>query len=445
MESKTKIMVLAPPASGHVNPMCGLVYEICRQKEVEVIFYSEEKFQNTIDKTGAKFKSFCKEITEPQFQIDGQRYSVTYILSQKINYTFDVLPQLISEVETEKPDLIIYDSFFTPAKYLLEVLKTRDFPKTPKSVMFLPQFVINDRMVQSLRENAKETIWSMFSFITIFKDQLLLNWRFGISIYNPIKLLISSNDHLNVVGLIPEIQPYIEECDSTYKFVGSCISEDLRSAENYQDDKELESILKQIEVKQLGNNNKSDLKLIYLSLGTSFNINFFIYETVIEAVKNFNQKADRHLKSSQFRVIISTGDVCFNHFNEKISNGELTLPENILIRAKVPQLEILKRADLFITHCGMNSTNEAIKYAVPIIGLPLEGDQPMVAKRVCDELSLGIRFDPLKLYSDEIATAIDRVISDESFKKNISDLSRTSAKYNGPVQGAKMIMDYLNQ
>ena len=162
MESKTKIMVLVPPASGHVNPMCGLVYEICKQKEVQVIFYSEEKFQNTIEKTGAKFKSFCKEITEPQFQIDGQRYSVTYILSQKINYTFDVLPQLISEVETEKPDLIIYDSFFTPAKYLLEVLKTRDFPKTPKNVMFLPQFVINDRMVQSLRENAKETIWSMF-------------------------------------------------------------------------------------------------------------------------------------------------------------------------------------------------------------------------------------------------------------------------------------------
>ena len=34
---------------------------------------------------------------------------------------------------------------------------------------------------------------------------------------------------------------------------------------------------------------------------------------------------------------------------------------------KVPQLEILEKNDLFITHCGMNSTNEAIKYAVPII------------------------------------------------------------------------------
>lgn len=58
MERKTKIMVLAPPASGHMNPMCPCpmyeFHEICKQREVAVIFYSEEKFQNTIEKTGVK-------------------------------------------------------------------------------------------------------------------------------------------------------------------------------------------------------------------------------------------------------------------------------------------------------------------------------------------------------------------------------------------------------
>ena len=445
MSEKKKIMVFVPPASGHVNPICGLIYQLCKQKGTEVTFYSDEKYRKTVEQTGARFKSFCKEMTHPQFQMDGQRFSISFVMSRMLLYTFDVLPQLIIDVENEKPDLIIYDSFYMPAKYLLEVFKTRKFPKVPKTLMFLPQFVINDRMLQSLRENANESIWSLLSFATIFKDQLYMNWTFGISVYNPIRILLSKNDRLNIVGVQSELQPFVEEFDSTFKFVGPCICENVRSFESFKDDTELESFLSQFEVKEVDSNNKSDVKLIYMSLGTVFNANLFIYETFIDAIKTFDQKSGRAFKSSQFKVVISVGDFCFKQFNEKISKGEFQLPENILIRPRVPQLEILKRADLFITHCGMNSTNEAIKYAVPIIGLPLEGDQPMVAKRVCDELSLGIRFDPLKLDVDEVGNAINRVLSEDSFKSKIIDLSRISAKYNGPIEGVKIIMEYLNQ
>jgi hypothetical protein len=372
------------------------------------------------------------------------------MLHLMIDKSHALLPSLIQDIEKESPDLILYDSFFTPSKYLLEVIKARQRNRTlkvkaPKTVMFAAQFPVNERLVKSIRENAKETIWTIFSLISAFKDQFWLSWTFGMSVYNPLKLLKSTNDQLNVVGVTRELQPYVDEFDNTFKFVGSCIAEDVRSIEIYKDDTELESFLNQFEVKQVGSSNTSDLKLIYMSLGTIFNANLFIFETVIEAIKNFDQKPGRVFKSSQFKVVISVGDLSFKQLNEKIATGELILPGNILIRPKVPQLELLKRADLFITHCGMNSTNEAIKYAVPIIGIPLEADQPMVAKRACDELSLGIRFDPLKLDTDEIATAIDRILSEDIFKKNITDLSLISAKYNGPVESAKIVMDYLNK
>ena len=443
MAEKKKIMILVHPASGHVNPMCGLVYELCKQKDTEVIFYSVKKLKDTVEKTGAIYRNFCKEFTPPPIHINEQRLGINVLLNRLVSTANHILPQLISEVENEKPDLIIYDGFFLVAKYLLEVLKKRNAHRVPKSVMFIPQFVYTERVIQIMREHAKENLWSKLSILPILKDQIYLNWKFGMSVYNPLKLFIAINDHLNVVGVIPELQPNIEEFDSTFKFVGSCISEDVRSVERYQDDKELESFINQFEPKEIDSEIKSDLKLIYMSLGTIFNANFFIYETVIEAIKILDQQSEN--RSSELRVIISVGDFCFKQFDEKISSGEFQLPENILIRAKVPQLEILKRADLFITHCGMNSTNEAIKYAVPIIGLPLEGDQPMVAKRVCDEMSIGIRFDPLKINSDELAIAINRILNEDSFKKNITNLSHISAKYNGPVDGAKVIMDYLNQ
>jgi UDP:flavonoid glycosyltransferase YjiC (YdhE family) len=35
----------------------------------------------------------------------------------------------------------------------------------------------------------------------------------------------------------------------------------------------------------------------------------------------------------------------------------------------VPQLEILERCSLFITHCGMNSINESVYYGCPMVNI----------------------------------------------------------------------------
>ena len=93
----------------------------------------------------------------------------------------------------------------------------------------------------------------------------------------------------------------------------------------------------------------------------------------------------------------------------------------------------------------MNSTTETIKYGVPIIGIPIQGDQPLVARRVCDELSAGIRINMSNLKSDEIADSIDKVLSDEKYAKNMRDLSLASAKHNGIVEGTKIVLELLGQ
>jgi MGT family glycosyltransferase len=186
------------------------------------------------------------------------------------------------------------------------------------------------------------------------------------------------------------------------------------------------------------------LKLILFSIGTLFNHYIEVHKAIIQAFNEFDKNPNRHFKLSNLRVIMATGEKSLNLLNESIRSGEIKLPENVLLRKRVPQLEILKRADLFITHCGMNSTSETIKYAVPIVGIPFEGDQPIVAHRMCNELETGIRINPGKLDIDEIGDAIDDVLSDEKYVKNIRELSKISANYNGKVEGAKIVLDYLN-
>ncbi|WP_442789489.1 nucleotide disphospho-sugar-binding domain-containing protein [Paenibacillus sp. CAA11] len=59
----------------------------------------------------------------------------------------------------------------------------------------------------------------------------------------------------------------------------------------------------------------------------------------------------------------------------------------------MPQLEVLQKAKLFITHGDMNSTSESLYYGVPLIVLPQSADQPIVARCV-DEIGAGIHLNP---------------------------------------------------
>jgi MGT family glycosyltransferase len=250
--------------------------------------------------------------------------------------------------------------------------------------------------------------------------------------------------NIRVVAVFPEIHPRINDYDrNLHKFVGQCVSEDARSHE-IKDDPEMQAFMDLFPSKN-SEKPSNDLKLIYISLGTIFHLNTFIFEMIIEAIRTYNHKSNRKSDSSKFRVVMSVGGKSLAALKEKASKGEIILPKNILFRARVPQLSILERAHLFVTHSGMNSTNETIKYAVPIVSIPIEADQPVNAKQMCDVLQLGVRLDPLNLSVDGIADAIDQVLNDEKYAKNIKEMSIISAKYNGRVEGAKIIVDYLNQ
>ena len=367
----------------------------------------------------------------------------------KIGSVFDLLihfasiqlPQYIADVEKEKPDMIIYDGLSFSAKYLIEIIKARHAKgdksiPMPKTVNFVPSFPISEKMIKLMRENSNESIWSLFSLANTFRKQIVFSWSYGISVYNPLKFFQSRDPNLNIVGVIPDLQPDRDEFGDTFKFVGSCISEEARSFD-LKDDPELNSLLAQFDEKP------KDLKLIYMSLGTMAHTKYYVLENAFKAFLKFDDNQNRRFTSSQFKILISVGEAALKRFNEKISNGELRLPKNIMLRASVPQLEVLKRADLFITHCGMNSTLETIKYAVPIIGLPLNADQPINAIRICDELKFGVRLDPDSFTSSQLNNSIDLVLSDAKFKANIERMSKVSDKYNGAVEGTKILIDNL--
>lgn len=115
----------------------------------------------------------------------------------------------------------------------------------------------------------------------------------------------------------------------------------------------------------------------------------------------------------------------------------------MLLRAKVPRPEVLKRADLFITECGVASINETIKCGVPIVGIPLQADEHLMACHCCDQLNIGVRLDATRLKTYDIGDAIDQVLANAVYRAKADEILRMSAKYNGAVDAAKMILSIL--
>ena len=89
--------------------------------------------------------------------------------------------------------------------------------------------------------------------------------------------------------------------------------------------------------------------LVYISLGTVINDRPDFYGKCIEAFKDQN-----------IDVIISCGKSV-----DIASFGKL--PENIKIEPYVDQLKVLSKADVFVTHCGMNSVSESLFMATPMV------------------------------------------------------------------------------
>ncbi|MEM9246017.1 MAG: glycosyltransferase, partial [Cyanobacteria bacterium P01_F01_bin.153] len=58
------------------------------------------------------------------------------------------------------------------------------------------------------------------------------------------------------------------------------------------------------------------------------------------------------------------------------------LPGSPIVVGYAPQLELLRKADLTITHAGMNTTLESLNQGVPMVAIPITNDQPGVATRI---------------------------------------------------------------
>ncbi|XP_030310331.1 UDP-glucuronosyltransferase 1-1 isoform X1 [Calypte anna] len=100
------------------------------------------------------------------------------------------------------------------------------------------------------------------------------------------------------------------------------------------------------------------------------------------------------------------------------------LPKNVKLVKWLPQNDLLAhpKTRAFITHGGSHGVYEGICNAVPMVLMPLFGDQMDNAKRV-ESRGAGLTLNILEMTSKDLSTALKAVINDKKYKENIQRLS----------------------
>jgi MGT family glycosyltransferase len=403
-----KAFFLNIPAHGHMNPTLPLVRELANRGET-IIYYTGEEFREKVKTAGAEFRTYESLGEAVRFQFgdcDVRSPNMVLMAHTMIRFTEDVLSPLLDVLKREQPDYILHDFTCIWGLLAAEILAI-------PAVAIIPQFPINYQTRPDPYPGMwRDLLWNFVAGISHLGPFNRIARRISAAYeIRPITLMnfMSNHEDLNIVFTSRYFQPSVEDFDESFVFVGPSIAPRDETIDFPLD----------FPAHCTG-------PLVYISLGTTvFTANVVFYRACFQAFGDTDK-----------RVILSAG-----RWTDPESLADA--PPNFIVRTYVPQLEILKLADVFITHGGMGSVSEGLLYGVSLIVIPQAADQPFVAQRV-RRLGAGYVLYRQPARPAELNRLVDAIVADESVRAECNRIAESFKEAGGFVRAADAILDYLS-
>ncbi|GAB4055404.1 macrolide family glycosyltransferase [Catellatospora paridis] len=379
---------------GHINPTLPLAAELVRRGHT-VTYHTTPAHAEEIAATGARVFLYSGR----EIPMSGPPTPIT-LLEQLARTAVQVLPGVLADLRGARPDLVVHDS-----ACLWGPVAARELG-VPAASSFTT-FAFNRHVPSPTRAS-----WGLLAAAATMPRSaagyLRARWelrrRYDMRAV-PLTDLADIRQPLNLVYTSQAFHPDADSFDRSYRFVGPSIG--ARPADPSFPAARLRD------------------PVLYVSMGTVFEAGPRLLRTFAAALAPLGGT-----------VVVATGHT---------DPAELgPLPENVLAVSSVPQLEVLARAALFVTHGGVNSVNEALYAGVPMLAVPQGADQTLTARRIVDlDAGLSIRTEDADV---EVVRALaQRVLGEPRFRDGVRALQAAQRQASGFPLAADELERYLRQ
>jgi UDP:flavonoid glycosyltransferase YjiC (YdhE family) len=122
--------------------------------------------------------------------------------------------------------------------------------------------------------------------------------------------------------------------------------------------------------------------------------------------------------------------------------GGLSSSERVMVVKHVPAHLVNPLADIAITHGGAGTVQTAIHAGTPLVGVPMHGEQAGNISLV-QRQGAGIMLPRKALNHRRLATALERIVSDTSYRENMQRLKRLQDPIDGAAKAAREMVRFL--
>ncbi|MFD7631158.1 macrolide-inactivating glycosyltransferase [Streptomyces sp. NPDC059851] len=384
------IAMFSIAAHGHVNPSIEVIRELVARGH-RVSYAIPASFAEKVAEAGATpviWTSTLPTDDEPEAWGTELIDHVEPFLDDAVQ----ALPQLAAAFEGDEPDLVLHDITAYPAPVLARRWGVPAVSLSPNLVAWEGyEEEVAAPMTARLRASERGR-----AYYARFSAWLAEN---GID-EDPDRFV--GRPRRSIVLIPRALQPHADRVDpAVHTFVGAC-----------QGDRGAQGVWERPAGAQ---------KVLLVSLGSTFTKQPAFYRACIEA---FGAVPGWH-------VVLQIG-----RFTDVEELGEV--PQNVEVHRWVPQLDVLRKADAFITHAGAGGSQEGLATGTPMVAVPQAVDQFGNA----DVLqALGVaRHVPLEeADARTLREAVEALVADPEVARRAAEIKAETAREGGTQRAADLI------
>jgi MGT family glycosyltransferase len=393
-----RIAVLSVPAYGHLNPVLPIVRRLVERGH-KVTVFNEPSFEPLIRTTGAEFAAYPPVIHLEDFSRTLKDGNMIAWIEMILGATGPLLWALTRRFRTDPPDLLVFDGISVWGEMLASKLK---LPSVAISTTFT-----SDAFGRSWQQVLRD-LWAIVPLLPKFAwDAIRVMPQGPLDLPHTLPLIPRRGDVTVMLTSRAFHPPSRYRDDPDFVFVGCAI--DAATRRETFDFSRLDG-----------------RPLLYVSLGTLHHGNSHFFDTCIAAFRDF---------PGQVLVSVGRGTDLGRY---------ASAPANFIFAETVPQLAVLERTSVFLTHGGLNSVHEALWHGVPMVAVPQQIEQLHNAEAMQQAgagLVIEIEAKGGEAGAADLRQAVDQVMADRANYAAAAARIGASLREGGGIEEAASIIE----